>query len=207
MFHLEYFDRVDLEAAVDVVDQPVLAVAAREAAPAACVWHHVQEGLFVASRIPAGEEHHDRVAEVGGGHLVRQHGCQRLDDEVDQEPERAEVPLTRRRLLRPEDRPLRSLHLERLEGAAVDRPLRVDQQLERDAARGHGLREPDRTTRATRSLRRCNNRRGDRRRDCALENVGSRSRRFLAFRPPVASDLRLAEPISAAPAEHQVRQR
>src|SRR5262249_52639499 len=59
----------------------------------------------------------------------------------DQEAERAEVPLARRGLLRVEDRAGRRLHVERVERPAVDRALRVDQQLEGDAAGGDRLRE------------------------------------------------------------------
>ena len=89
VLHLEDLDRVVLEAAVDVVDQTVLAVAALEAAPAAGVRHHVQERLAATARVVPREEQHHRVAEVRRRHLVGQDRRERRYDEVDQQPEGA----------------------------------------------------------------------------------------------------------------------
>src|SRR5581483_10672906 len=55
VLHLEDLDRVVLEAAVHVVDQPVLAVGALEPAPAASVRHHVEKRLAVPSGVATGE--------------------------------------------------------------------------------------------------------------------------------------------------------
>src|SRR5581483_10313032 len=139
VLRLEHLDRQVLQRAVDVVDEPVLSVAALPGAPAA------DGGLEVEPRaavpvVDSGDADHHRVAVARPRRLLGQHVRQRLDDEVDEQAEGGEVPLARIGLLGAEERAAPDLDRERSEGTAVGRVVGVDEQLVRDAARGDGLR-------------------------------------------------------------------
>ena len=103
VLRLQHLDRQVLQRAVDVVDQPALAVGAVPRAPAADGRLEVEPGLAVA-RVDARQRDDHRVAVAGAGRLLGQHVRERLDHQVDQQAERREVPLAGRGLLGGEHR-------------------------------------------------------------------------------------------------------
>src|SRR5215213_1544673 len=128
-----------LERTVDVVDQPVLAVAPAPGAPPADGRLEVEPRTAGPVVHPGDADHHG-VAVAGARRLIGQHLGERANDQVDEQPERREVPLAGIGLLGAEQRASAHVHRQWPERPAVRRVVGVDQELVGHAAGGDRLR-------------------------------------------------------------------
>src|SRR6266481_6937977 len=94
-----------LKAAVDVVDQPILSITGGKGAPATRIRLNREERYVAFARVQTGQVDDHRIAVVRARSLLGDCLGESLDDQIDQQAQRSEVPLAGRRFLGVEHRP------------------------------------------------------------------------------------------------------
>src|SRR5256885_15752485 len=85
-----------LKAAVDVVDQPILSITGGKGAPATRIRLNREEGYVAFTRVQTGQVDDHRIAVVRARSLLGDCPRESLDDQIDQQAQRSEIPLAGR---------------------------------------------------------------------------------------------------------------